>query len=133
MNGRPSPPSHPQSQVKTTDVTCLVHSFAFTVSCLGQVNVSARVLWGQEELTETYLSNTALVAKTFLGVLIQESLQLHVCLPKCQHWNFFPSTPTKLMQWKLLNSCWFQIAALRNLYPLLALHSKPCVGPGCLG
>lgn len=48
-------------------------------------------------------------------------------------WNLFPSTPTKWMRWKPLNSSWFQMAALQNHYPSLAFHSKPCVGPGCLG
>lgn len=85
------------------------------------MNSSAQNVVGLGKVKKIHLSNTTVIAKTFLGCWL-----MWVYSPMCLCWNVNTEICsllplTKLMQWKLLSSCWFQITALQNHYLLCLL------------
>lgn len=74
MKGGPAMPSHPQSQEWNLRRCHLSRSqLAFTVSCLGHVNISAKRIVELGRFMEARFSNTTLVAETVLGRLFHMS------------------------------------------------------------
>lgn len=68
---------------KNCTVVTSCSQLAFTVSCLGHVDISAKTVVGPGRVIETRLSNTNLLAETFLGMLSHMTLHPQESFLKC--------------------------------------------------